>query len=132
MTVRFLIGSRFGSAGYKPVVGDWTGTGTDKIGVELDGIWAIDYNGNYVWDGAVTDRFAGFGQSGDNPVVGDWDGTGRDKIGSEKDGFWAIDYNGNYAWDGEVTDRFAGSERLVIHRLSATGMATARTKSVWR
>ena len=37
------------------------GHGTDKIGMEKDGFWAIDYNGNYVWDGVGADRFAGFG-----------------------------------------------------------------------
>ena len=98
----------FESAGYKPVVGDWDGNGRIKIGVEKDGIWAIDYNGNYVWDGVGADRFAGFGQPGDIPVVGDWNGNGIDKIGSHKDGFWAIDYNGNYVWDGVGADRFAG------------------------
>jgi len=76
--------------------------------MEINGFWATDYNGNYVWDGVVTDRFAGFGQTGDKPVIGDWDGTGKAKIGSFKDGFWATDYNGNYVWDGAVTDRFAG------------------------
>ena len=61
MTVRSLIEQPvLDLAGYKPVVGDWDGTGKDKIGVEKDGFWAIDYNGNYVWDGAVTDRFAAF------------------------------------------------------------------------
>ena len=68
----------FGSTGYNPVVGDWDGSGRTNIGVQMNGIWAIDYNGNYVWDGAVTDRFAAFGQTGDLPVVGDWDGKRKD------------------------------------------------------
>jgi len=70
--------------GDNPVVGDWDGTGKDKIGSEKDGFWAVDYNGNYVWDGAVIDRFAGFGQTADKPVIGDWNGDGKDKIGMRK------------------------------------------------
>ena len=60
-----------GQTGDIPVVGDWNGTGKAKIGSFKGGFWAIDYNGNYVWNGAVIDRFAAFGQTGDVPFVGD-------------------------------------------------------------
>ena len=80
---------------------------SSKIGVYKDGFWAIDYNGNYQWDGAQIDKFAGFGQTGSIPVVGDWNGDGITEIGSYKDGFWAIDYNGNHIWDGAQIDKFA-------------------------
>ena len=90
------------------MIGDWNGDGKDEIGMEIIGFWAIDYNGNYVWDGVGDDRFAGLGQSGDTPVVGDFDGNGKTEICSFVNGFWAVDYNGNYEWDGVTDDRFAG------------------------
>ena len=74
----------------------------EKMGSFKDGFWAIDYNGNFVWDGVVTDRFAGFGQSGNKPVVGDWNGDRRDKIGIFTGEIWAFDFNGNYVSDTVV------------------------------
>ena len=38
-----------------PVVGDWTGTGTAKLGVYRQGQWYLDKNGNGVWDGCGVD-----------------------------------------------------------------------------
>lgn len=57
-----------------PVVGDWDGTGTDKIGVfrPSTGEWLLDVNGNGVWDGCGVDACLSFGQAGDLPVVGKW------------------------------------------------------------
>lgn len=54
------------------MTGDWNSDGSDEIGSFANGFWAIDYNGNYQWDGVVSDRFAAFGGSGDLPVVGNW------------------------------------------------------------
>ena len=61
------------------MVGDWTGSGTTKIGVfnSTQAVWLLDYNGNYTWDGAVTDRFLSWGSPGDMPVVGDWNAIGH-------------------------------------------------------
>jgi len=36
------------------------------------GIWILDYNGNFGWDGTPTDKIYGFGAAGDNPVTGNW------------------------------------------------------------
>jgi hypothetical protein len=65
----------FGVAGDIPVSGDWSGTGTSKIGVfrPSTGEWFLDSNGNGQWDGASVDLYLpAFGQDGDVPVVGRW------------------------------------------------------------
>jgi hypothetical protein len=66
-----------------PIVGDWTGSGTTKIGVVRGGpngtaLWTLDSNGDGTFDagdevttyGLVTDKFG----------AGDWTGTGKDDI----------------------------------------------------
>ncbi len=56
-----------------PVAGDWTGTGTAKIGVFRNGQWFLDLNGNGAWDGCGTDVcYASFGMAADKPVIGNW------------------------------------------------------------
>jgi len=89
-----------------PVSGDWTGSGTTKIGVFVDGTWYLDLNGNGVWDGTPTDALYSFGTglAGIVPVVGDWTGTGPAKVGVFTDGTWYLDLNGNGVWDGIATD----------------------------
>ncbi len=54
-----------------PVVGDWTGTGTAKVGIYRGGQWYLDANGNGVWDGCrVETCITGVGgQSSDIPVI---------------------------------------------------------------
>ena len=95
-------------AGDIPLVGDWSGSRTSKIGVYHQGFWLLDTNGNGQWDGSGTDTFAALGGTGYTPVVGDWNGDGRTKIGFYTGGFWALDYNGNGQWDGTAGgDRFA-------------------------
>ena len=70
---------RFGPDNGTPVTGDWSGDGTTKIGVFLDGAWFFDMNGNGVWD--EPDLWLRLGKAGDQPVVGDWDGDGKSDIG---------------------------------------------------
>ncbi|MBT0653144.1 S8 family serine peptidase [Geomobilimonas luticola] len=95
-----------GLAGAIPATGDWTGTGSTKIGVYADGTWYLDLNGNGAWDGTPTDgRYSfGAGLAGAIPVTGDWTGTGSTKIGVYTDGTWYLDLNGNGAWDATPTD----------------------------
>ena len=70
---------QFGMAGAVPVVGDWNGSGTSKIGAFLDGVWFLDLNGNGVWDEG--DLWVKLGDEGDQPVAGDWNGDGKTDIG---------------------------------------------------
>jgi beta-propeller repeat-containing protein len=89
----------FGQAGDKPVVGDWTGSGTAKIGVFRGGFWMLDANGNGQWDGAGTgDTGFWFGNSTYTPVVGDWSGSGTSKAGLFLNGTWYLDSNGDGQW----------------------------------
>ncbi|HEY6205549.1 MAG TPA: fibronectin type III domain-containing protein [Chthoniobacterales bacterium] len=100
----------FGLSTDLPVVGDWTGSGTTKIGVfrPTTGQWILDANG----DKKAGKRCSGdvcvasFGQFGDIPVVGDWDGSGIDKIGvfRPSTGDWLLDLNGNGIWEGCAVD----------------------------
>jgi hypothetical protein len=89
------------AAGDIPVVGDWSGSGTTKIGIyrSSTGQWFLDYNGDGVFDaGDRIDNFGGI--AGDTPVVGDWTGSGTSKIGIFRYGFyWLLDIDGNGVFD---------------------------------
>jgi hypothetical protein len=94
-----------GISGDVPVTGDWTGSGTSKIGlVRLGFYWILDANGNGTFDGTGPGQDYAFpfgGISGDVPVVGDWNGTGTTKVGVFRLGFfWVLDANGNQQFDG--------------------------------
>jgi hypothetical protein len=96
-----------------PVVGDWNGSGTTKIGVyrQSTGTWYLDLNGNRVWDGLGVDALIAWGgDPSDKPVVGDWNGSGTSKIGvyRESTGTWYLDLNDNQMWDGCGTDACIG------------------------
>lgn len=73
-----------------PVAGDWSGSGTTKIGLyrPSTGSWFLDWNGNGVFDGPAVDRQYQYGGvAGDIPVVGDWNGTAFSKVGIFRSGF---------------------------------------------
>jgi protocatechuate 3,4-dioxygenase beta subunit len=70
---------RFGRPGAKPVTGDWSGSGTTKVGVFIDGLWFLDLNGDGRWDEG--DLWAKLGKKADQPVSGDWNGDGKTDIG---------------------------------------------------
>jgi len=80
-----------------------------KIGVynPMSAVWAVDVNGNGVWDGVGIDRTSKFGSPGDIPVVGDWNGNGHKKIGvfNTATATWLLDMNGNGIWDGLSVDK---------------------------
>jgi len=82
-----------------------TPTGSVKIGIfrPSSGIWSLDSNGNFVWEGS--DKSLSWGLPSDIPVIGDWNGDGKDDIGifRPSSGIWSLDSNGNSTW--EVSDK---------------------------
>jgi hypothetical protein len=92
--------------GVTPIVGDWSGSGTSKIGIYYYGFWYLDYDGDGVWNPA-NDKSYNFGwqATGVTPIMGDWNGDKRIKIGIYYYGFWYLDYDGNGVWDGGVADK---------------------------
>ncbi len=97
-----------GMNGDIPVVGDWNGSGTSKVGTfrPSAGTFYLDYNGNGHWDGCSIDHCLSIGMNGDVPLVGDWNGSGTSKVGTFRPsaGTFYLDYNGNGVWDGCGTD----------------------------
>jgi hypothetical protein len=65
---------QIGLNGDIPLVGDWNGSGTSKVGAfrPSDGTFYLDYNGNGAWDGCGTDRCLQIGMLNDTPLVGKW------------------------------------------------------------
>jgi hypothetical protein len=102
----------YGFAGDIPIVGDWSGTGNEEIGVfrPSTGEWVLDLNGNGSFDNCNRDACLSFGQSGDLPVVGDWDNSGKTKIGvfRPSTGEWFLDLNGNGTLDNCTIDACLG------------------------
>jgi SpoIID/LytB domain protein len=76
----------FGAAGYRPVVGRWSG-GVTGIGVFFNGNWYLRSSPS---PGAPTIAPFAYGSAGDTPVVGDWDNNGTDTIGVFRDGTWYL------------------------------------------
>ena len=77
------------------------------------GIFALDVNGNYAYDGG--DKFRFFGLAGDQPVAGDWDGTGVVRLGTFRcpavgqpgTCTWSFDMNNSGTFDaGDVQFQF--------------------------
>jgi Beta-propeller repeat len=83
----------YGEATDLPIVGDWTGTGTKRIGIFRNGTWILDIDGNGVIDSS--DRTVVFGQAGDIPIVGDWRGTGQIALGLFRKGTFILDLSGH-------------------------------------
>lgn len=99
----------FGIAGDVPLLGDWSGSGTARVGAfrPSDGTFYLDYNGNGLWDGCAVDRCFAIATVSDLPVVGDWNNTGTDKVGffRPSSATFFLDYDGDGALDGCVTDK---------------------------
>ena len=101
-----------GVPGDIPIVGDWNGSGTTKVGVfrSSNGLFLLDYDGDGAFTSADKVYDLGLGtQPGDVPVVGDWNGDGRSKIGLFRSGFlWILDTNGNGVFD-------SGSDQVIAY-----------------
>src|SRR5947209_6746528 len=70
----------YGVGTWKPVTGDWTGSGHDGIGV-FDPSTATFFLRNEASAGPPDAGIFTFGAPGWTPVTGDWTGSGGDRIG---------------------------------------------------
>jgi hypothetical protein len=109
------------------------------------GIFALDINGNYTYDGG--DKFRQFGLAGDQPVAGDWDGTGVVRLGTFRcpaiaqpgTCTWSLDMNNSGTFDaGDLQFQFglpgdipvvgdwtgSGVTKIGVFRCSAVGTCT--------
>ena len=124
----------FGRTGDQVLIGDWTGSGTTKIGVERpDGhgslVFDLDTNGNGVFDPGVDVEYH-YGLTGDQVIVGDWNGDGRTKIGVVRpDGvgsnLFILDTNGNGVFDSsaDATAHFGlPTDRLLLGDWTGDGI----------
>jgi hypothetical protein len=97
---------QWGPPGVVPVMGDWNGDGTMKIGLYYQGLWYLDYNGNGIFEPNI-DKVYNFGTATSTPVVGDWNGDGRSKIGIYQSGVFILDINGDGVFE-PGTDYYFG------------------------
>jgi hypothetical protein len=95
----------FTGSNASPVIGDWDGSGSTKLGVFVSSTaqWLLDINGNGIFDGCQVDAcIDAFGQTGDLPIIGKWTTAPEVGIGifrpSEKR--WHLDSNSDDTLDG--------------------------------
>ena len=110
----------FGLPNDRVVVGDWNGTGTDKVGVFRStgdiantAVFSLDTNGNRGFEGS--DSVFNFGVFTDGIVIGDWNGDGTDKVGVYRPAtafnapftaVFSLDNNNNKGFDSGVDEVF--------------------------
>ena len=91
----------FGVAGDRPVIGDWDGSGMDRLGVfsPATQMWDLDKNGNTIWEACDYDLCQGpFGMAADIPLSGRWRvGSKAATIGVYRPwtGQWILDLDGD-------------------------------------
>lgn len=85
-----------------PVIGDWNGDGTTKVGVwrASDGNFYNDVNGDHTYQ--VGEGFHWPAPAGGVPVLGDWNGDGTTKCGLWVGGRFYLDYDGSHVWANRV------------------------------
>ena len=113
------------------VAGDWTGSGTTKIGDFSNGTWHLDLNGNGVLDPGETSTSA---RPATNPSSATGTAMARPDIGVFRTasdsitGEFILDTNGNHVLDaGDETFTFGlATDRIVVGDWNG---ATARTRS---
>lgn len=100
----------FGTTGDKPVVGRWKEGIAYRMGIYRavggQGFFALETNGNNVWDSG--DTSFQFGLATDIPFAGDFNGDGRDEVGVFRDGSWFVDMNNTFQWDAGDEEWFFG------------------------
>jgi len=112
------VGPVFGNSGFGgqpfadlPVVGDWDGTGADRIGIfrASASLWVLDIDNDSLPSSGDIVGF-GLGQQGDIPVVGDWDGDGDDDIGVYRPstGGWFLDVDDDAEFTGGTDIEISG------------------------
>ena len=77
----------FGQSGDQPIVGDWNGSGIDRVGVFRPS------TGQFILQiGTFKNITINFGQAGQIAIVGDWDGNGIDTPGvfNPANGQWQL------------------------------------------
>ncbi len=107
----------FSGDGAIPIVGDWSGAGSEQLGLFQPNSlhWYLDLNNNRAADGCEIDGCEGpFGWPNDMAVVGKWDSNGNDRIGTFRpsSGYWYLDKNGDGHFDGCKID---GCGHLAIY-----------------
>jgi len=75
----------------------WRVAEYERVGIFRNGLWGLDYYGNFAWDAG--DKAFNLGTTADIPVTGDWNGDGIQESGIFRNGLWGLDYNGNSVWD---------------------------------
>ena len=78
-TIIFTISFDFGTAGDRPVAGDWDGDGDETPGVFREGDTGQFLIANTL--SSTVDATFNFGGPGDLPLAGDWVGSGTDGVG---------------------------------------------------
>ncbi len=107
----------YGLSTDKPVTGDWTGSGTTKIGVERplsDGAaqWVLNTTGTGVF--TSSDTVYTYGLGSDTPITGDWNGKGKTEIGivrqtSSGDLQWVLNTSGTGVFSSSDSVFFFGA-----------------------
>ena len=86
-----------------PVIGDWNGSGLDRIGELIFGrtpTWYLDTSGDGIANCNSDLCLKFLTNDGDLAVAGDWNATGKAKIGifRPSTGAWYLDLNGDGQW----------------------------------
>ena len=102
------------------VVGDWTGSGKDGVGIYQDGVFYLRDD----WSEGPVQHFVAFGNPGDIPIVGDWDGDGVDTIGVVRGNTWYL-RNSNTTGVADITFSYGDAgDRPVVGDWDGDGITT--------
>jgi len=81
-----------------------------SLGVYVKGVWYLEKNTNFKWDGAGQDNIVadfGKGLTGATGITGDWNGSGTSQIGVfYPPNLWYLDYNDTRKYEAPPADRF--------------------------